>query len=117
RSRLKLPGVSLVGRISGSCKREGVENRRFLVVGITGAQVCHRALVGQDARALVGFPHVSIETRNRLDVRPLTLRLCMTATPLFNCAKPLLELRRRSLPSTETIAPVPQPESPISDRR
>ena len=39
----------------------------------------------------------------------------MTATPLFNCAKPLLELRRRSLPSTEWIAPVTQRDSPISD--
>src|SRR5207253_2012512 len=97
------------------CKREGVENRRFLVVRITAAQVRHRALVGQDPRTLVGFPHVSKETRNRLDVRPLTLRLCMTATPLFNCAKPLLELRRRSLPSTERIAPVTQRDSPISD--
>ena len=34
---------------------------------------------------------------------------------MFNCAKPLLELRRRSLPRTERIAPVTQRDSPISD--
>ena len=72
---LELIGVGLVGRRGADIERDGIEDLRFVVVGIALRQRLHRLEIGLHAGAMIDLVVVGVEDEERVDEIALARRL------------------------------------------
>ena len=114
-ARLQAARVGFVGWLLGRAQRQGVEDRRFGILGESVGDAGHRIAIRQDSRVLIHGVRIGEQLRGGIDVRAFAIGLRADGFCSVEGFTALLHLSGGPLADAERVAPSAHADAPIRD--